>query len=305
MDINKLRSMRSAASSKITSEFEKVANPESSYGKDDRFWQITRDKAGNGSAVIRFLPPTEGDELPWVKIYNHAFQGPGGRWYIENSLTTIGKNDPVSELNRTLWNSTTDDNSPARKQARAQKRRTQYIANILVVSDPKNPENNGQVKLFKFGKKVFDMIMNKARPSFEDEEPVNVFDYWDGANLKLRVKMVDNFPNYDSSTWDTQSPVGDNDNSILEIANRQFKLSEFTDEKNFKSFEALQEKLNSVLNAEAAPKREAGAFVSSKPAAPAPSRPAPKQTSAKAADDDDELSYFRNLATMSDSEWAV
>lgn len=308
MDLKSLRAMRNNDFSKITSEFEKAANGESSAKsyEDNRFWKPERDKAGNATATIRFLARTEGDELPWVKVFSHGFKGPTGRWYIENSLTTIGQADPVSELNMTLWNSTTDDQSPARKQARAQKRKLNYIANILVVNDPKHPENNGKVFLFKFGKKVFDKIMDKARPTFEDEEPVNVFDYWEGANFKLRMKMADGYPNYDSSEFESQSAIADSDEEILEIVKQQHKLSEFTDPKAFKSYDELKRKLEQVLSGTApvggnamdeATADDVPAILQakSKPA----SKPAPAPAKSKPAaldDEDDALSYFQSIA---------
>lgn len=250
MDINTLRNMRNQDFGAISSAFEKVANPQTdnkSYD-DNRFWKLERDKAGNGSAVIRFLPRAEGDELPWVKIFSHGFKGPTGKWYIENSLTTLGQPDPVGELNTRLWNESTDDNSPGRKQARDQKRRLNYIANILVISDPKHPENEGKVFLFKFGKKIFDKIMNKAKPTFEDERPVNVFDLWEGANFKLRMRNVEGYPNYDESVFAEPSTVASTDEQILSVVNAQHKLAEFIDPKNFKSYDELKAKLESVLS---------------------------------------------------------
>jgi hypothetical protein len=307
MDIKSLRAMRNNDFSKITNEFEKTTNPEGEKKSfaDDRFWKPERDKAGNASATIRFLARTEGDELPWVKIFTHGFQGPGGRWYIENSLTTLGQADPVGELNQKLWNSTTDDNSPARKQARAQKRKLTYIANILVINDPKHPEFNGTVRLYKFGKKIFDMIMDKARPTFEDEQPVNVFDYWEGANFKLRMKTVDRYPNYDSSTWEEVSPVADSDEEILEIVKQQHKLSEFADPKNFKSYDELKTKLEQVLNgasvgtnaAAIAAQRDEYDAPTVRQAAPTRPAPAPKSKPAPGDDEDDDvMSYFQSLA---------
>jgi hypothetical protein len=306
MDIKSLRASRNTDFSKMNSEFEKTVNPESSKEsyKDDRFWKPERDKAGNASATIRFLSRTEGDELPWAKVFSHGFQGPGGRWYIEDSLTTINQPDPVSELNMKLWNSTTDDNSPARKQARAQKRKLNYISNILVVSDPKHPENNGKVFLFKYGKKIFDMIMDKARPTFEDEKPVNVFDYWEGANFKLRMKTVDKYPNYDSSTWEDQGPICDDDEDLLEVAKRQYKLSDFVDPKKFKSYDELKAKLDSVLNGSvnigpsAAQLSEQEEQFESPPPKVAPTREAPQPKSKKIDLDDDEnmMSYFESIA---------
>ena len=304
MDLKSLRASRNSDFSKITAEFEKDGKPEGgqkSY-EDTRFWKPERDKAGNATATIRFLNRTEGDELPWVKVFSHGFKGPTGRWYIENSLTTIGQADPLSELNSRLWNSTTDDNSPARKQARAQKRKLNYIANILVVNDPKHPENNGQVFLFKFGKKIFDKIMDKARPTFEDEDPVNVFDYWEGANFKLRMKMADGFPNYDSSEFEGVSALGE-DEDILGIVNKQYKLGEFTSPANFKSYDELKRKLDSVLSGSAvAGNAMQDAEDEDEPvkvkAAPQPkSKPAP-QPKSKNLDEDDEdmMSYFQSIA---------
>mgnify|MGYP006269417859 CR=1 FL=1 len=303
MDLKTLRASRNTDFSKITSEFEKSSKPETTKSyQDTRFWKPERDKAGNGTATIRFLARTEGDELPWVKVFNHGFKGPSGRWYIEDSLTTIGKADPVSELNSKLWNSTTDDNSPARAQARAQKRKLTYISNVLVVNDPKHPENNGKVFLFKYGKKIFDKIMDKAKPTFEDEEPVNVFDYWEGANFRLRIKTVSQFPNYDDSVFDAPTPLAPSDEAILSVVNQQYKLSEFTDPANFKSYDELKQKLEMVLNG--APYAESAATTSLEDEAPAPRAAAAKPMPTKSApklptvdeDDDDMLSYFQQLA---------
>ena len=301
MDINSLRKMRTTDFSKIANEFEKVANPNQGYS-DDRLWKPERDKAGNASATIRFLPKTDGDELPWVKIFSHGFQGPSGRWYIENSLTTLGEADPVSDLNSKLWNSTTDDNSPERKQARDQKRRLNYISNVLIIDDPKHPENNGQVKLFKYGKKIFDKIMDKAKPTFEDEEPVNVFDYWEGANFKLRMKQVEGYPNYDSSAFSEPAPIADSDEDILEIANKQHKLSEFLDKKNFKSYDELKRKLEMVLNGEetsglSASEMAEKEFIPVKEAKSAPVKSAPKIPEVTDVEDDDVMSFFEKIAT--------
>lgn len=306
MDINTLRKMRNNDFGKITDAFEKISNPQSeqkSY-QDDRFWKLEADKAGNASATIRFLPKTEQDELPWVKVFSHAFQGPTGKWYIENSLTTIGENDPVGELNTTLWNSGSDAN---KEIARKQKRRLHFIANVLVVSDPKHPENEGQVKLFKFGKKIFDKIMDKARPTFEDETPVNVFDFWEGADFKLRMRKVDGFPNYDQSVFMEPAPVADSDEEILAIANKQHRLGEFTDAKNFKSYDDLKKKLDSVLSGTSAAPKSAAALADEdelpwKPepevakSAPAPAPKVSKPAPAEEDDEDDALSYFQRIA---------
>lgn len=315
MDIKSLRASTRTDFSKITAEFEKTGNPgggEKKSYEDTRFWKPERDKAGNASATIRFLPRTEGDELPWVKVFSHGFKGPTGRWYIEDSLTTIGQADPVGELNMRLWNSTTDDNSPARKQARAQKRKLNYIANILVVNDPKHPENNGKVFLFKFGKKIFDKIMDKARPTFEDEDPINVFDYWEGANFKLRMKVVEGYPNYDSSDFEAVAPVASNDEGIVAIARQQHKLSEFIDPKNFKTYDELKKKLEMVLSGSSV--SESAASMSTdeddepvRPAAKAKAAPSPgpskepptaksKSRAPQEEDEEDMMSYFQSIA---------
>ena len=302
MDIQTLRKMRSSDFGQISNAFEKIANPSSetkSY-TDDRFWKLEGDKAGNGTATIRFLPRVEGDELPWVRIFSHGFQGPTGKWYIENSLTTLGEQDPVSELNTTLWNSGVEAN---KKIAQNQKRRLSYIANVLIVSDPKHPENEGKVVLFKFGKKIFDKIMDKARPTFEDEKPVNVFDFWEGANFKLRMRKKDGYTNYDESAFMEPSAVGDDD-EIVRIASKQYKLSEFTDRKNFKSYEELKKKLDEVLSGNGFNAKSAAELADDEPevrAAPEPkSAPAftPKAASKPAPmdDDDDVMSYFEKIA---------
>lgn len=297
--------MRTTDFSKIADEFENTANPKSRSYEDDRFWKPERDKAGNALATIRFLPTTEGDELPWVKIFSHGFQGPGGRWYIENSLTTLGQADPVSELNSRLWNSTTDDKSPERKQARDQKRRLNYISNVLILDDPKHPENNGQVKLFKYGKKIFDKIMDKAKPTFEDEEPVNVFDYWEGAAFKLRMKQVDGYPNYDTSTFSEPTPIAGSDEEILAIANKQVKLAEFLEKSNFKTYDELKHKLQSVLGddvgdggktaSELVEELTTEKIPEAKPKA-APVKEAPKVASVESDDDDEIMGFFDKIA---------
>ena len=189
----------------LMKEVEKIATPQTQEAqKDDRFRSLEADKAGNGSAIIRFLPPPKGEDLPWVRIRNHGFQGPTGKWYIENSLTTLGKPDPVSELNTELWNSGTEAN---KEIARKQKRRLAYIANIYVVKDPAHPENEGKVFLYKFGKKIFDKIKDVMQPQFEDEEPINPFDFWKGANFKLKARNVEGYRNYDKSDFESSSPL--------------------------------------------------------------------------------------------------
>lgn len=308
MDIQALRKMRNTDFGKITSEFEKIANPESAGGgqksyQDNRIWKLEADKAGNGTATLRFLPRVEGDELPWVRIFNHSFQGPTGKWYIENSLTTLNEKDPVGELNSKLWNSGSEAN---KEIARKQKRRLSYIANVLVVSDPKHPENEGKVMLFKFGKKIFDKIMDKARPTFEDEKPVNVFDFWEGADFKLRMRKVDGYANYDQSTFMEPSAIaGGDEEAILEVANKQHKLSEFLDPKNFKSFDELSRKLADVLDDASAPTKSAAKMSEDdnytpptrQASAPAPVASKPVTVSKPVAEDDDDvMSYFQKIA---------
>jgi hypothetical protein len=243
-----LKKNRTTDFSKLTKALESTGQKESG---DDSFWRLERDKAGNGSATIRFLPAFPGnetfpaDELPWVKKYSHSFQGPTGRWYIEDCRSTIGEDDPVNDANRELWKGSEKDKEVARNQ----KRKLAYICQILVVSDPKKPENNGKVFFYKFGKKIFDKIMDAAKPTFEDEKPVNVFDLWEGANFKLRIKTVEGYPNYDSSAFEAPGQVAEDDSDILEIVKQQKPLAPFVDPKNFKSYEELEKKFKSVMSA--------------------------------------------------------
>jgi len=298
MDIQSLRKMRNSDFGAISNAFDKVANPqtETKSFADDRFWRLEGDKAGNGTATLRFLPRVEGDELPWVRLFSHGFQGPTGKWYIENSLTTLGENDPVGELNTQLWNSGSEAN---KEIARKQKRKLSFIANVMIVSDPKHPENEGKVFLFKFGKKIFDKIMDKARPTFEDEKPVNVFDLWEGANFKMRMRKKDGYANYDESAFMEPSVVSEDEDKLLSIVNAQHKLSEFTDRKNFKSYDELKKKLNDVLSGDAfASKSAAEIAEEDRPVAQAPkiaSKPAPAPRAIE-EDDDDVMSYFEKIA---------
>ena len=212
--------------------------------KDDRFWRPELDKAGNGFAVIRLLPAADGEDIPWVKLYNHGFKGPGG-WFIENSLTTLGQKDPVSEMNSRLWNSGIESDKDI---ARQRKRRLSYISNILVVSDPANPQNEGKIFLYKYGKKIFDKIQEAMNPEFQDEEAVNPFDYWKGANFKLKVRKVSGFVNYDKSEFESPSALHDGDDAKLEnLWKSQYKLDEFVSESNFKSYDDLKTRLDEVL----------------------------------------------------------
>ena len=212
---------------------------------DERIWKPVMDKSGNGFAIIRFLPAPEGEDLPWAKVWSHAFQGPTGQWFIENSLTTIGQNDPVSELNSQFWNSGVESD---KEIARKQKRKLQYFSNILVIKDSANPENEGKVFLYRFGKKIFDKCMEAMQPAFEDESPINPFDFWEGAAFKLKLRKVEGYWNYDKSEFDKPSPIKDNDDDIEAIWKTQYSLKEFTAPTNFKSYDELKTRLNAVLS---------------------------------------------------------
>ena len=211
---------------------------------DERIWKPVMDKSGNGFAVIRFLPAVKGEDLPWAKVWNHAFQGPTGQWYIENSLTTLGQNDPVSEMNSAYWNSGVESD---KEIARRQKRKLQYFANILVIKDGANPQNEGKVFLYRFGKKIFDKCMEAMQPAFEDETPVNPFDVWEGADFKLKIRKVDGYWNYDKSEFDSPSPLFDDDEKLEEVWKKQYSLAEFTAPSNFKSYDELKPRLDTVL----------------------------------------------------------
>ena len=272
------------------------------YG-DDRIWKPTVDKAGNGYAVLRFLPATEGVELPWVRYWDHGFKGPTGQWYIENSLTSIGQADPVGELNSRLWNSGIEAD---KETARRQKRRLHYVANVLVVSDPGNPSNEGKVMLYKFGKKIFEKIMDAMQPDFADEKPVNPFDMWEGADFTVKIRKVEGYPNYDASSFKSPAALPGSDEELEALYNKQYDLTEWTDPTNYKTYDELKARLALVLG-ESAPrtqKQEASLELDDeipdfpKAAASAPaSAPAPAVATAEAAsEDDDTMSYFAKLA---------
>ena len=212
---------------------------------DERLWKPELDKSGNGYAVLRFLPAIEGEDMPWAKIWNHAFQGPTGQWYIENSLTTVGQKDPVSEHNTRLWNTGLESD---KEIARKQKRKLQYYSNIYIVSDAKHPENVGKVFLFRYGKKIFDKLMAAMQPEFPDESPINPFDFWEGANFRLKIRKVDGYWNYDKSEFEKPSKLDEDDNKIEEIWKKQYSLNDFTAATNFKSYEELKTRLDAVLS---------------------------------------------------------
>jgi len=246
MDFEALKSS-SSGFDKLTKALETNLNPEDQSNKnkyqDDRLWKPELDKTGNGYAVIRFLPAKEGEDLPWQRVWSHAFQDKGG-WYIENSLTTMSQKDPVSEENTRLWNTGVDSD---KEIARKRKRKLSYYSNILVMSDPKHPEHEGKVFLFKFGKKIFDKITEAMQPAFEDESPINPFDFWKGANFKLKIRKVDGYWNYDKSEFEAVTPVADSDDKIKAIWLKQYPLKPFLAPENFKSYDELKEKLNRVI----------------------------------------------------------
>ena len=259
---------------------------------DERIWKPTMDKTGNGYAVIRFLPSPDGEDLPWVKLWNHAFQGPTGQWYIENSLTTVGQKDPVSEYNSQLWNTGLESD---KEIARKQKRKLQYFSNIYVVSDSKHPENEGKVFLFRYGKKIFDKLMAAMQPEFEDETPINPFDFWEGANFKLKIRKVDGYWNYDKSEFDAPSALFDNDGKIEEVWKSAYPLAEFSASTNFKSYEELKTRLDAVLSGSVTVGNVAEQM-EDEPIATPQVDTTPVQSSSE-QEDDDTMDYFQKLAT--------
>tara|TARA_B100002019_G_scaffold149187_1_gene128394 strand:+ start:177 stop:1061 length:885 start_codon:yes stop_codon:yes gene_type:complete len=277
--------------SSLIKETEKISNPNSFGDRDEGYWRPELDKSGNGYAVIRFLPAPEGEELPWARIWNHGFQGPGG-WYIENSLTTLGQKDPVSEYNSQLWNSGIEAN---KEIARKQKRRLNYTSNVYIIKDPANPQNEGQVKLYRYGKKIFDKINDLMNPEFEDESPVNPFDLWEGANFKMKIRKVEGYSNYDKSEFEAPSALLDDDERLEEIWNSQTSLKELVSPDKFKTFDELKTKLDRVLGLGATstptPNTEEVPFDGGQPYTPPP-KPAAEETTS----DDDDLGYFQKLA---------
>ena len=260
---------------------------------DERLWKPELDKSGNGYAVIRFLPAPEGEELPWVKVWKHAFQGPTGKWFIENSLTTLNQKDPVSEYNSQLWNSGLESD---KEIARKQKRKLEYYSNIYVVSDSKHPENEGKVFLFRYGKKIFDKMMAAMQPEFEDETPINPFDFWEGANFKLKIRKVDGYWNYDASSFENVSALKDNDDELNAIWKNQYSLQEFLAPTNFKSYDELKKRLDDVLSGTVT---ASAAAMMDEDVVETPvmkSEPAPSIPSVDATDEDDTMSYFQKLA---------
>jgi hypothetical protein len=262
--------------------------------KDERQWKPTVDKAGNGYAVLRFLPAPETCETPWVRYWDHGFKGPTGQWFIEKSLTSIGQQDPVSEANSILWNTGTDDNKAI---VRDRKRRLHYVSNVLVVSDPSNPANEGKVFMYTYGKKIFDKIMDVMQPQFADEKPVNPFDFWEGADFKLKIRQVEGYRNYDKSEFSSPAPLmGGDDDQLEQLYETVYDLGEFSDPAAYKTYEELSARLALVLG-EKAPRTVAQTVALDTKEAPAPVREAPAPVMPSAAEDeDDTMSYFAKLA---------
>jgi hypothetical protein len=290
--------------SKITQELDKLNKGGAESYKDDRFWKPELDQASNGFAVIRFLPVVDGEDVPWARVFSHGFQGKGG-WFIENCPTTLGKKCPVCEANNELWNSGIEDDKTV---ARDRKRKLSYVANVYVVSDPKHPENEGKIFLFKFGKKIFDKIMEKIQPEFPDDQPVNVFDFWQGANFKLKIRKVAGYINYDKSEFEEPSALMGGDDAKLEaLWKKQHALKEFTNAENFKSYDELKSKMDSVLRGGSEGKAKTAEdmediedaearFGSSAKSKPAPKMPEKKSSVDEDAEEEDALSYFEKLA---------
>ena len=286
----KKQSSLGSLTAKLVSQVEKMNK--GSNGADERLWKPEVDKAGNGYAVIRFLPAVDGEDMPWAKLYTHAFQGSGG-WYIENSLTTLGSKDPVSEYNSQLWNSGIDAD---KEVARKQKRKLSYYSNIYVVKDPTNPDNEGKVFLFRYGKKIFDKITAAMQPEFEDEEAINPFDFWQGANFKLKIKKVAGFWNYDSSEFAAPSALLDDDDALEALWQKEYSLSELVSSDQFKSYDDLKKRLNYVLGLGAAKTSQDPETVAEEELPPRPEEQVAAAVSGSDADEEDALSYFSKLA---------
>ncbi len=290
----------------LVSAAEKAGGGSSNKYEDNRYWKPTVDKANNGYAVIRFLPAAEGNDLPWNRYWDHGFKGPTGRWYIERSLTSIGQNDPVGELNSRLWNSGMESD---KQKARNQKRRLHYVSNIMVISDPSNPDNEGKIFLYQYGKKIFDKLMDAMQPEFADEDPINPFDFWNGANFKLKIRDVEGYRNYDKSEFANVNALSDDDEKLEKIYDTLYDLREFADPAQYKSYDELKAKLMSVLGEEA----DAGSPKIDDEIKLGNSTPAPtmkeepqstiEQTMSSSDDDDDLMAHFSSL--LNDDEEAA
>jgi len=309
------KDLKNSSKNGIADLMKKLEDSSKKDYKDDRFWRPEQDKSGNGFAIIRFLPPVDGEDVPWVKVYNHAFQGPGG-WYIENSLTTLGQKDPVGELNNQLWNSGLESDKDL---ARIRKRKLTYITNIYVVSDPANPQNEGKVFLYKFGTKIFEKIQEAMKPQFNDEEPINPFDFWKGADFKLKIRKVAGYVNYDESRFTNPSALfGGDDNKLKDVYKKQYPLKEFVSAESHKSYEELKARFDVVMGLSESgiprntsaedvdldedeevntPKfKPSGVSKPNPPKATAPSKKTPPKVEQDEDESDDAMSYFERLA---------
>jgi len=297
-----LKKSSNSSFEKLNSKLQQM-NTQGTKSGDDRYWKPDVDKAGNGYAVIRFLPSPAGEDMPFVRLWDHGFQGPGG-WYIEKSLTTLGQDDPVSEFNTKLWNSGIEED---KETARKQKRRLSYTANIFVVKDPSNPDNEGKVFLYKFGKKIFDKLNDSMNPEYEDEAAINPFDFWEGADFKLKIRNYEGYRNYDKSEFDRPSTLLDMSDEELEaVWEKQHSLTEIVDPKNFKGYGELKAKLYKVLaldGGQHAPNVTAETDDKEMDFSPrfkersAPSTAEdPSPSLASSDDDDDSLDFFKSLA---------
>lgn len=300
-----LKKNRKAAFDSLSNDLEKLSKG-NERTKDETFWSPTVDKAGNGYAVIRFLPAPSGETTPYVRYWDHGFQGPTGKWYIENSLTSIGQEDPVAQYNGKLWNVSQDDNSPERKQARKQKRRLHFVSNILVIKDAANPDNEGKVFKFKYGKKIFNKLNEKMNPEFPDDEPLNPFDMWEGANFKLKIRQVEGYRNYDQSSFDAASQIPGDDDALEEIWKQTHSLQSILAPENYKSYDELKKKLEQVLGlgAEMTPAHQrAQAHKTAEDddvpfdiGTAAPEASNPFEVGDNISDPDDTMSFFQGLA---------
>lgn len=304
VDFSSLKKNSKSQFDKLVSEVQKLNAPAQGGNNqdDDKYWKPEVDKAGNGYAILRFLPAPGGEDLPYVRIFDHGFQGPGG-WYIEKSLTTLGEKDPVSEYNSQLWNSGIEANKDL---VRKQKRRLSFVSNVLIVKDPAHPENEGKVMLFKYGKKIWDKIELAMNPEFEDEEKINPFDMWTGANFKLKIRKVEGYRNYDKSEFEASAPISQDDDELEALWKQEHSLAELVDPKNFKSYDELKARLHKALALDggaaqprttaesAAPWEEDTPAQAAAPAfKAAAARPAPVATH---DDDDESLDFFKKLA---------
>ena len=298
----KKQSKLGSLTAKLVKEVEKMNNNGSTSG-DERVWKLECDKSGNGYAVIRFLPAPDGEDLPFVKLYSHAFQGPGG-WYIENSLTTLGQKDPVSEYNTMLWNNGTD---AGKETARKQKRKLTYVSNIYVVKDPANPQNEGKVMLYKYGKKIFDKLTAAMQPEFEDEEAIDPFDFWQGANFKLKAKNVAGYRNYDSSEFARPDALLDDDEEMESVWKKEYSLAELVAADQFKTYDELKLRLDYVLGNKGTPRLQQDEDLEDESEGRGPVKDLtddirneleslPTSRTVTEEDDDDTLSYFAKLA---------